>query len=161
MPTAACISVADAVVALLTPIAASNSGTCERSWVPVRDLEEAETLLISVVPGVGPSPPETRTSWQRNYKVGVAVQQRMPLDLADDAARLAWIDSRVLLVEQLQTAIEDAGRLTVDAGASFPLDAAIKQAEIDNLFLPDELDEDKIFAAELFVSCRAIREMGE
>ena len=162
MPTAAVIQVADAVVTLIAAaVLAEDAGaTCERDYVPVRDLAQTETLLVSVVPGLGDRPePAARGFRRRVYRIGVSVQQRVPRNVQTADAKKAWLDGKILFVEQLQVLLED--NFLVEASLrEFPLDAIPVLVEIDTLYLPDELEEDKVFAAEIFADYRTDREQG-
>lgn len=149
MPDASIVQVADAVLELLEPIVLAEDGaSIERDYVPVRELAEAEALLVSVViPGIGKAPPEARRARRREYTIDVAVQHRVPLDLADAAARKAWLDGRLLFVESLQNKLEDYALHADGTNAPFPLDAAPVSVDIETVYSPSELDGLRLLAA--------------
>ena len=104
------IEVADAVATLLTSTVTAAGGTIARSYVPRRELRDAENLYVAVVPREEARSLAARGRIQSDHSIDVGVVQRATTDdLADD--RMDFADSLAEYMEENQLPLATGARL--------------------------------------------------
>lgn len=143
------VQIADEVVDLLKPKVEENKGTIARSWLVREQLEDSQTLKVDVVPIEDDRSRETRSQWQENYVVEVAVRQRITKQ-ADGSLQQADLDAKAELVETLARLIEDTPVLEVSG-------AVCVGVSIEVLSDPDVIDELRQFISVIRAEYRTKR----
>lgn len=98
---ASVIAVADAVVAALNGAGLSQPFTAERQYAPKFDIEDLDTLQVTVVPSTLTVTPLARGHDDYEYLVHVAVQKRLARTATTDAAVRSAGDALMTLVEEV------------------------------------------------------------
>lgn len=125
---------ANAVKEQLNATAFSLEFTATRSYLPVIDLEDAETLHVTVVPRGRMSQVQSRGKAGREYRIDIGVQKRVTPET------LAELDALCGLVEELIEAFE--GRRAPLYGA-----AVCTKIENDPAYWPEHLNELRQFTS--------------
>lgn len=94
------IQIADAVVAVLNAAMLSQPFTAVRHYLPEFDLKEMETLHVSVVPAELDEEIADRTRDRAEYKIHVAVQERVARQ-HPPGIDTAAVDALLQLVEEI------------------------------------------------------------
>jgi hypothetical protein len=92
---AAILELADAVVADLNAATLSQPFTAARAYLPRFKLEELATIRVTVVPKDDVGERASRSQWQEDYQLDVAIQQRL------GANETAQMDGLILLGQEL------------------------------------------------------------
>ena len=149
MASATAIQIADAVVAALNGAGLSQPVTAVRYYLPEFDSKEMDQLHVSVVPAELDEEIADRTRDRAEYKIHVAVQQRVS---KQDPPGLdtAAIDGLMQLVEE----IDDLFRHKPLAG----LDAAHwTKTENKPIYDPKQLKDNSLFVSLLALTFRTVR----
>jgi hypothetical protein len=140
---AAIVQLADAVVADLNAATFSQPFTAQRSYLPRWKLEELATIRVTVVPKDDVGERASRTQWQEDYQLDVAIQQRL------GANETAQMDALVLLGQELADYFKSrnpAGDLATLVAVAFA-----------PLFDPDHLEKHKTLTTVLNLTFRGWR----
>jgi hypothetical protein len=92
---AAILEIADAVTSDLNAAAFSKPITAVRTYLPRYKLEDLSSVRVSVVPKDDVGQRASRVQWQQDYKIDVAVQQRL------GSNEQSQMDELMLLVQEL------------------------------------------------------------
>ncbi len=138
------VDIADAVVTALSGGSFSQPVSAERHYRPLFDLEDMQTLHVTVVPKGVTVAAGSRGASAHEYEVDVAVQQKL------QTADAAEIDPLMDLVEE----IGDFFRST--RLASYP-DAAWVRTEHAPVYAPEHMDELRQFTSVLTLTFRTMR----
>ena len=95
MPQAQIISLADALVAELGNHAFNLTFEVERAYLPRYELKDLDEVRVTVVPKDDVGQRASRAQWQADYKIDLAIQQK----LGDD--ELGQMDALILLGQEL------------------------------------------------------------
>ena len=93
--SAAIVEIADAVVTDLQAHTFSQPFSAQRSYLPRYRLEELTDVRVTVVPKDEVGQRASRSQWQSDYKLDLAIQQRLGAD------ELAQMDGLILLGQEL------------------------------------------------------------
>jgi hypothetical protein len=140
---AAIVAIASAIVADLNAHAFSQAFVAQRSYLPRYRLEELQDIRVTVVPKDDVGQRASRSQWQQDYKVDVALQQRLGAD------ELAQMDSLILLAQELSDyfkARNPAGDMVTLAEVTFA-----------PLFDPDHLEKHKTLTTVINLTFRGWR----
>ena len=92
---AAITQLADAIVADLNDHTFSQAFQAQRTYLPRWKLEELSTIRVSVVPKDDVGERASRTQWQEDYQVDVAIQQKLGANESEQ------MDALILLGQEL------------------------------------------------------------
>jgi hypothetical protein len=92
---AAILQLADAVVADLNAATFSQSFLAARAYIPRWKLEELATIRVTVVPKDDVGERASRSQWQEDYQLDVAIQQKL------SSNETAQMDGLILLGQEL------------------------------------------------------------
>ncbi len=92
---AAITQLADAIVADLNDHTFSQAFQAQRTYLPHWKLEELSTIRVSVVPKDDVGERASRTQWQEDYQVDVAIQQKLGANESEQ------MDALILLGQEL------------------------------------------------------------
>lgn len=138
----AIVELADAIVARLNSVQFSRPFTAARHYRPLFDLNDLETLQVSVVPKGMTFALESRSSVSVDLALDVGVQKRI------DPERQEEIDELVNLVEELGEVL----KRDVDSPAAVWLSLANEP-----IYAPDHLADRRVFTSVLTVKYRVWR----
>ena len=146
------INVADALVTLLNaaPVPPATgftpTFTAERAYRPQFDLEELQTLRVSVVPKAIEIQTLGRRANQHDISIDVAVQQKV--DVADSAA----LDTLMALVQQIADFVR-LRRIDLAGGSS----AVWIKTDNTPIYSPEHLETKQVFTSVLTFTFRVVR----
>jgi hypothetical protein len=142
------ILIADAVVYALNEGAFSQAFTAARYYVPVKQLEELDTIQISVVPTVQEWVGQSRgTSTLDTYQTDLGVQKYLGLGPMDAAALNAAADPLMDLMQEL-------GRFFMGKPLTGLQGVTCVKVEISPTYSPEHMDKYKTFTGLLTLSFR-------
>ncbi len=136
--------IADAVVAELNAATFSQPVTAERHYLPQFDLQEMQTLHITVVPKTVVLATSDRARGQGDYSIDVAVQRKF--ETGDNAE----LDVLTGLTEEI------ADHFRRKRLASYP-DVAWLKTEQTVLYAPEHINELRQFTSVLTLTYRLLR----
>jgi len=137
------VQIADAIVADLNDHDFSLEFTAERTYMPRYKTEELEQVQVSVVPKDDVGQRASRAQWQQDYKIDLAIQQK----LGDDEQ--AQMDALILLGQELADYFKEqnlAGNLAV-----------LTECGYAPLFDPEHLEKHKTLTTVLNLTFRGWR----
>jgi hypothetical protein len=143
------IQIADAVVAVLNAATLSQPLTAVRHYLPEFDLQEMETLHVSVVPAELDEEIADRTRDRAEYKVHVAVQKRV-VRQEPPGIDAAAVDAIMQLVEEIDDLFRHK-RLSGFESASWA------KTENKPIYAPKHLQEHGQFTSLLAFTFRVAR----
>jgi hypothetical protein len=135
--------IADAVVAELNGHTFSQTFTAERSWRPLKALEELSDLTVIVVPKAWSQERLDRSSMQRDVDIDVAVLKKLA------AGDNSEVDGLMALVEEIADFLRGRN-LSGVPGARW-----IKVA-CDPIYSPSHFDEQRLFLSPQTHTYRAL-----
>ncbi len=147
--TAVVVQIADAVVAALNGATLSQPVTAERYYLPEFDLKDMDTLHVSVVPAELDEEVADRAHDRAEYKIHVAVQQRVTTQDPPGLDQAA-IDGLMQLAQD----IDDLFRHKTLAGYA---SAAWTKTENKPIFDPKQLKDSSLFTSLLVLTFRVTR----
>ena len=128
------VQIADAVVEQLNAGGFSRQFTATRKYLPSYRLRDLKDLRVTVVPTAVNEQSESRQTPRLEYEVQIGIQQQVDLDDASS------IDPLVALAEEIKD------RFRFQRLTELP-EAMLTAAEIDPLFVPDELEDKRVFVS--------------
>jgi len=137
------VQIADAIVADLNDQDFSLEFTAERTYLPRYKTEDLEQVRVSVVPKDDVGQRASRAQWQQDYKIDLAIQQK----LGDDEQ--AQMDALILLGQELADYFKEqnlAGNLAV-----------LTECGYAPLFDPEHLEKHKTLTTVLNLTFRGWR----
>lgn len=137
------VQIADAIVADLNDQDFSLEFTAERTYLPRYKTEDLEQVRVSVVPKDDVGQRASRAQWQQDYKIDLAIQQK----LGDDEQ--AQMDALILLGQELADYFKEqnlAGDLAV-----------LTECGYAPLFDPEHLEKHKTLTTVLNLTFRGWR----
>ena len=137
------VQITDAIVADLNDQDFSLEFTAERTYLPRYKTEELEQVRVSVVPKDDVGQRASRAQWQQDYKIDLAIQQK----LGDDEQ--AQMDALILLGQELADYFKEqnlAGNLAV-----------LTECGYAPLFEPEHLEKHKTLTTVLNLTFRGWR----
>lgn len=137
------VQIADAIVADLNDHDFSLEFTAERTYMPRYKTEDLEQVQVSVVPKDDVGQRASRAQWQQDYKIDLAVQQK----LGDDEK--TQMDALILLGQELSDYFKEhnpTGNLAVLTECSYA-----------PLFDPEHLEKHKTLTTVLNLTFRGWR----
>lgn len=138
------VQIADAVVAELNAGTFAEPFTAQRLFSPVFDLQDMQTLHVSVVPRSVTSQPASRSSGFYDYAIDIGVQKKLN---SEDPAE---VEDRLSLVEAIGEYLRNR-KLT-----SMP-EASWVKTENAPVYVPEHLDQLRQFTSVLTVTYRVMR----
>ena len=140
---ASIVELADAVVGDLNGHAFSQPFTAERSYLPRYRLEDLATIRVTVVPKDDVGQRSSRSQWQQDYKLDVAIQQRL------GANEQTQMDGLILLAQELADYFKTHALIT-DV-------AVLIEVAFAPLFDPDHLEKHKTLTTVINLTFRGWR----
>ncbi|MFM7842918.1 MAG: hypothetical protein ACKPEY_01640 [Planctomycetota bacterium] len=140
---AAILQLADVIVADLNAATFSQSFITERSYLPRWRLEDLSTIRVTVVPKDNVGERASRSQWQEDYQIDVAVQQRLGSNEQDQADGLIQLAEE--LADYFKTRNPTGDLATLIAVAFTPL------------FDPDHLEKHKTLTTVIALTFRGWR----
>jgi len=137
------IEIADAVVAELNDASFSRSFSAVRSYLPRFELPEMAELHVTVVPRGLDISTGTRAGHQHDYRIDVAVQQKL------QSGSISEIDELVGLMEEI--ADHFRGRTLADPPAS------CVAVENEPVYVAEHMDEMRQFTSVITLTLRTWR----
>jgi hypothetical protein len=138
------VQIADAVVAELNAGTFTESFTAERLFSPVFDLQDMQTLRVSVMPRSVTTQPASRSAGFFDYAIDIGVQKKLN---SEDSAE---VEGHLALVEQISDYLRNR-KLT-----AMP-DAFWTKTENNPVYVPEHLDQLRQFTSVLTVTYRIMR----
>ena len=139
--------IAEAVKTILNVPTFSPPFTATRGYLPVFELEDMNTLHVTVVPRTETILPASRSQNQHDYQIDIAVQQRF----SDDTN--AVIDPLMTLVE----AIKDYLKQLQLVGNATALDSSWVRTANEPIYDPAHMSKWRQFTSLLTVTYRVFR----
>ena len=137
------IQLADAVATDLNEQTWEPSFEATRSYRPTFDLEDLETLRVTVAPAAMEMMPLSRGEYERRLGVLVVVQARMGLEQMDR-------------LDELANLIHEIGEHLTDLELADMPDARFTGIENDPLYHPDILETKRVFLAPMLATYRLL-----
>lgn len=144
------LQIADAVVVALGAATLSQTFTAERSYVPVRELEEmGGTLFVTVVPtGLTAQLLNRQGQHLFDYVIDIGIQKRIGTGTMTEAEIRAACDPLMLFAEEVA---ELLGGKTLPIGSGKAVAIGVANQPI---FVPAMLDEMKVFTSVVTLTFR-------
>lgn len=143
MPLAQIIALADALVADISGHAFSMPFDVERAYLPRYELKDLSDVRVTVVPKDDVGQRASRAQWQQDYKLDLAIQQK----LGDD--ELAQMDALILLGQELADYFKEH---SVTGGP-----AVLVECNYAPLFDPEHLEKHRTLTTVLNLTFRGWR----
>lgn len=143
MPAAAILTIADAVVADLNSHPFSLPFTAVRTYLPRYKLENLTAIQVSVVPKDDVGQRASRAQWQQDYKLDLAIQQRLAANEQEQ------MDQLILLGQELADYFKDHNPVGDQA--------TLVECGYSPLFDPDHLEQFKTLTTVLNLTFRGWR----
>jgi len=140
---AAILELADAVVADLNAATFSQPFTAQRSYLPRWKLEDLGTIRVTVVPKDDAGERASRSQWQEDYQIDVAIQRKLGSD------ETAQLDGLILLAQE----VADYFKSRNPTGDS----ATLVAVAFAPLFDPDHLEKHKTLTTVVNLTFRGWR----
>jgi hypothetical protein len=148
------IAIADAVVSTLNAAAEANALSlyfvAERAYVPVYEAKDLAELKVTVVPHGLTFAALARRSDDFDYVVDVAVQKRIEAGAKTAAEIAVAADPLMVLVEEMLDLFRGK---RMDAHP----DALCVEGKNEPIYLPQHLDENRVFTSVLSLTFREAR----
>lgn len=147
-------ALADAVVSELNGHSFTQTFAAARFYRPMFKPETLETLRVSVVPKAIKNAAINRTKCEYEVSIDVAVQKKLTNQAADDGPdenelQNAELDPLLALVEEIDTYLRLKRFASPDAGWI--------RSELAPIYLPDHLQQQRVFTSVLTITYLVIQ----